>query len=71
MDTIISTATTSFNSTVGFSLDSVLDFVIVQIKLVIGTGLGVLQTIIPLLLAVVAIGAIIGLIWMGYRFFRH
>jgi len=71
LDTIISNASTTFLATTGFSLASVVDFMSDLIKLVIGTGLGVLQALLPWILALVAIGAVVYLLYRAFSFFRH
>lgn len=71
MDTIISDATTQFATTTGFTLDSVVVFMGSLIKTVIGTGLGVLQALLPWILALVAIGAVVYLLFRAFSFFRH
>lgn len=71
MDTIITSASTTFTNTTGFDLGSVVTFMGTLIKLVIGTGLGVLQALLPWILALIAIGAIVYLIYRAFHFFRH
>jgi len=71
MEGIISTATSTFETTTGFTLASTVDFMSEMILLVIGTGLGVLQALLPWILALVAIGAVIYLLYRAFRFFRH
>lgn len=71
MQTIIDNATSTFNTTTGFELSSVVDFMSSQIALVIGTGLGVLQSLLPWIVALVAIGAVVYLLYRAFRFFRH
>jgi len=71
MQGIIDTASTTFITTTGFSLASVVDFMSDMILLVIGTGLGVLQALLPWILALVAIGAVVYLLYRAFSFFRH
>lgn len=71
MDTIIATASTTFNSTTGFSIASVVDYMSDLIKLVIGTGLAVLQALLPWILALAAISAVVWLLFRAFKFFRH
>lgn len=70
MESLIATATTTFASTTGFSLQSVVDFAVDKIKLVLGTGLGVLDAVLPLVAALVAILIVVGLIGWGWKYFR-
>jgi predicted lipid-binding transport protein (Tim44 family) len=58
-------------TTTGFSLDSVVTFMGTLILQVIGTGLLVLQQLLPWILALVAIGAIVWLLFRAFQFFRH
>lgn len=71
MDTIIGTATTTFLATTGFSLDSVVDFMTDQITLVIGSGLGLLQALIPWIVALALIGGAVYFLYRAFSFFRH
>jgi len=71
MDAIITSASTTFNTTTGFSLSSVVDFMTDMITLVIGTGLGVLQALLPWIVALVAIGAVVWFLFRAFRFFKH
>lgn len=71
MDAIVASSSAQFALTTGFSLASVVDFMGVLIRTVIGTGLGVLQALLPWILALVAIGAIVYLLFRAFRFFRH
>jgi len=71
MDALVQTASSTFVSTIGFSWDSVLDFVGDMIKLIIGSGLGVFQASLAWIMVLVAIGVIVGLIYGAYRFFKH
>lgn len=71
MQGIIDTASSTFTTTTGFSLASVVDFMSDLILLVIGTGLGVLQALLPWILALVAIGAVVYLLYRAFSFFRH
>jgi len=71
MQGIVDTATTTFQTTTGISLDSVVDYMSDLITLVIGTGLGVLQNLLPWILALVAIGAVVWFLYRAFKFFRH
>jgi len=71
MQTIINSATSTFATTTGFTLASVVDFMTDLLTLTIGTGLGVLEQLWPVILAIIAIGAVVGLIWRAISFFRH
>jgi len=71
MQTIINSATSTFATTTGFTLASLVDFMTDLLTLTIGTGLGVLEQLWPVILAIIAIGAVVGLIWRAISFFRH
>jgi len=71
MDTIIGTATSTFNTTTGFELQTVVDFLKDQILLIVGTGLGVLQELMPWIVALAAIGAVVYMLYRAFKFFRH
>jgi len=71
MEGIIASSSAQFTSTTGFSLASVVDFMGDLIKTVIGTGLGVLQALLPWILALAAISAVVWLLFRAFKFFRH
>ena len=71
MDTIIQTATSTFQTATGIQLTDVIAFMKTQLMLVLGTGLGVLQALMPYILALVAIGAVVYFLYRAFAFFRH
>ncbi|MES3005553.1 MAG: hypothetical protein V4664_01250 [Patescibacteria group bacterium] len=71
MNTLISTASSTFATTIGFAWTDVIDFVGVMIKLLIGAGLGVLQSTLPWVIVLTIIGVIVGLLYGAFRFFRR
>lgn len=71
MNTIIDNASTTFTSSVGFNWGEVITFMKDLLLLVIGTGLGILQSLLPYIVALVAIGAIVYFLYRAFRFFRH
>jgi hypothetical protein len=71
MDTMISTATSTFATTTGFSFSDVVAFMATQAKLVIGSGLGLLEALLPWIIALAVIGAIVYFLYRAFRFFRH
>jgi len=71
MQTIINSATSTFLTTTGFSLDSVVDFMTTQITLVIGSGLGLLQNLMPWIVALALIGGVVWFLFRAFQFFRH
>jgi len=71
MSDLIETASTTFAGTTGFGWDSVIAYMASLVKLVIGTGLGVLQSMLPWILALVVISAIVYFLYRAFKFFRH
>jgi len=71
MQTIINSATSTFNTTTGFTLDSVVDFMTDQITLVIGSGLGLLQNLMPWIVALALISGVVWFLFRAFKFFRH
>lgn len=71
MDTIITAAETQFATTTGFSLTSVVDFAGDQILLVVGTGLAVLQDLLPWIIGLAAISGVVYFLYRAFSFFRH
>ena len=59
MDTLIASSSATFLATTGFSLSSVVDFMAQQIKLIIGAGLGVLQALMPWIIALAVISSLV------------
>jgi len=64
MDTIIATASTTFNTSVGFGLGAVRDWVFDQALVILGFGLYIFQTLLPVIL--VFAGISIG-VYLVYR----
>ncbi len=71
MDTLITNASSTFTTTLGFNWDSVVAYMTGLLKLVLGTGLGVLSTLMPIIVALVFIGAVVYFVYRAFRFFRH
>lgn len=72
MDSIIQSATSTFQTTTGFSMDAVLAWVKTNlIDLFLGSGLGLLYTLRGWIVALVVIGAIVYFAYRAFRFFRH
>lgn len=71
MDTILATATSTFASTTGVTFTQLVDFMADQIKLVFGSGLAVLDALMPWIIALVVISAIVYFLYRAFRFFRH
>lgn len=72
MDTIIDAATSTFQSTTGFSFGDVVTWTGDNlIKLFIGSGIGVLDALKGWIISLVVIGAIVYFAYRAFRFFRH
>lgn len=71
MQTLITNATTTFQTTTGVEYTDVVSFMGTQLKLVLGSGLGVFQALMPWIIALVVIGAIVYFVYRAFRFFRH
>ena len=63
MDSLITSATSSFETTIGFPMTDVVDKGVEFLKLAFGTGLGFFTAVWPLLL-------VIGIIYLVYRIAR-
>jgi len=68
---MINTATSTFLTTTGFSFADVVDWMSDLLKLVIGSGLGLLNAMLPWIIALVVISAIVYFLFRAFRFFRH
>ena len=72
MDTLITTASSGFATTTGFTVASVVTWTGDNlIKLFIGSGLAVLYELRYWIVALVIIGAIIYFAYRAFRFFKH
>lgn len=71
MTDLISNASSTFADNLGFSWSSVVDYMLINLKLVIGTGLGVLTSLLPTIVGIVFIGAVVYFVYRAFRFFRH
>jgi len=71
MNTLISTASTTFTTALGFGWSDVVTFMQSQLSLVLGTGLGLLQTLMPYIVGLVFIGAVVYFVYRAFKFFRH
>jgi hypothetical protein len=72
LDTLIGAATTSFQTTTGFSFSQLVTWVGDNlIKLFIGSGIGVLDALKYWIVALVVIGVIVYFAYRAFRFFRH
>lgn len=72
MDNLIQTATSSFQTTTGLSMDSLLTWSADNlIKLFIGTGFAVLYTLRYWIVALIVFGAIVYFAFRALGFFKH
>jgi len=63
MDTLINTASTTFEANTGFGLSAVVDFVVEQALVVLGFGLYIVTALLPIILIFAAISAGIYLLY--------
>lgn len=72
MNSLIANATTTFNSTTGFDISSVVVWAGDNlIKLFIGSGLAVLYELRGWIVALIILGAVVYFAYRAFRFFRH
>lgn len=72
MGTIVNAATTTFNTTTGFTLASVLQWAVTYLyDLFIGSGLAVLYELAPWIVAIIMIAAVVYFAYRMFQFFRH
>lgn len=71
MDTVIATASSTFSSAMGFGWGEVVAYMKTLLLLVIGSGLGLLQTLLPYIIALIVISAIVYFLYRAFQFFRH
>jgi len=71
MDTIITNASSTFSTAVGFTWADTITYMKSLLLLIIGSGLGLLQVLLPYIIALVIISAIVYFIYRAFRFFRH
>ena len=72
MGSLISTATSTFETTTGFSMDSLLTWSVDNLlKVFLGTGLAVLYTLRYWIVALIVIGIIVYFSFRGLGFFKH
>lgn len=68
MQTYINNATSTFQTTFGFSFSDVIDWVVLKMHLILGTGLGIVDAILPYVVGVIAIGVLVGLLYLVLKF---
>jgi len=71
MDTLISSATSTFETTTGFTYADVVAWMADLLKLVLGSGLGLLDAMMGWIIALVVISAIVYFLYRAFHFFRH
>jgi len=67
MGGFIATSSALFEATTGFSFDDLIDWAGDQLIIILGMGLGLVNALLPWILALVVIGVIIRLIYHGLR----
>lgn len=63
MNTLIASASSTFNTELGFDLSSVTNYCFVQLKTILGFGLYIVQTNLPAVLTIAAISAALFLLY--------
>jgi len=71
MDSLINTATSTFETTTGFTYADVVTWMGDLLKLVLGSGLGLLSELMGWIIALVVISAIVYFLYRAFHFFRH
>lgn len=71
MDALVDTASSTFISTSGFTFADTVSWMAVKLKLVLGSGLGLLDSLMGWIIALVVISAIVYFLFRAFRFFRH
>lgn len=68
---ITTEADDQFAAALGFHWSDVVNFTSDNIKLIAGSGIGVFMSLLPWIVALLAISSVIAFIYFGFRFFRH
>lgn len=71
MDALIATSSAGFTSAFGLSLTDLTSFMSTWLKYIIGSGLGVLQALMPYIVGLAVISAVIYFLYRAFRFFKH
>lgn len=72
MDALLNTATSTFESTTGFSMSSLLTWSVDNLlKVFLGSGIAVLYTLRYWIVALIVIGIILYFSFRGLGFFKH
>jgi len=67
MDTLISSSTQLFESTTGFAFTDLVDWAGDILVTILGMGLGLVDAMLPWIIAIIVISVIIGLIYHGLK----
>jgi len=67
MDTIISSSTQLFENTTGFAFADLVDWAGDILVTILGMGLGLVDAMLPWIIAIIVISVIIGLIYHGLK----
>ena len=70
MGTLITDATTLFDTTTGFGLSDLVSWAGDILKMLLGAGLGLIQALMPWIIALLIIYGIVHLIKKGFGFFH-
>jgi len=67
MDSLISTSTALFEATTGFSFQDLIDWAGDILITILGMGLGLVDAMLPWIIAIIVISVIVGLIYHGLK----
>lgn len=67
MDDLISSSTATFEATTGFSFDDLVQWAGDILMTILGMGLGLVDAILPWVIAIIVISVIVGLIYHGLK----
>lgn len=70
MTPLIASSTTLFTATTGFAYSDLVTWAGNIVKLILGMGLGLVDSMLGWILALIAISVIIGLIYHAFKFFH-
>lgn len=71
MDELIATSSQAFTTAFGISWTDVVDFMKTWLLQIIGSGLGILQALMPYIIGLAVISAIVYFLYRAFRFFKH
>lgn len=67
MDTLIASSSAQFLATTGFAYSDLVTWMGSILKMILGAGLGLVNALMPWIIAIIIIGVIVGVIYAGLR----